>query len=1232
MRRQIAALISLAVCLTLNSPVLATDRLVPSQYPTIQAGIDAAVNGDVVIIDPNTYTGPGNRDIDFLGKAITVRSIDPDDQSVVAATVIDCQGSEGSPHRGFYFHSGEGSSSVVAGFTIMNGYATQGSGIRCNNGSSPTITHCNMRNNVADSGGAIYCMGNCGPLIHKCVIMGNSATHGSGLFFQDNCNATVTNCIISNNVSSRGGAILCKQHSSPLIHNCVITGNSLQPFGALYFWDHCSATVSNCTIWDNSGSGIYSDYYCNLTVKNCILHRLISGKYYYSNVTVSYSNIPGGYVGMGNIKADPCFVDAAVGDYHLLSESPCINAGDPCYSQTNGETDIDGDPRVINDTIDIGADEFVKEAPFISIVPIELNFFSYISGHNPEPQVLSIFNKGIGTLNWQINKECDWLSVEPSSGSSTVEVDYVTFSVDISGLAADAYTCNLTISDANAGNSPRVVTVNLNIYPVEDALYVPSEYSTIQAGIDAANDLDVIIVAPGTYTGTGNRDLDFRGKAIKVQSMAPENPSMVAATVIDCQGDNWNHHRGFYFHSGEEANSVLSGFTIKRGRVTGRPAKGGAIYCSGASPTIKNCVITSNSALGSGGNPHGGSAQGGGVYCESNSYATLIDCTVSSNRAIGGEGDDQWCSPMSGCSGGLGSGGSGYGGGIYSSGDSGLTIVDCIISDNSASGGSGGLYYEDLDPMVGEGGGWAWGGGVYCGSAAAVIKNCSIVSNTIRGGDGGQVENPYGFDGERGMVFGGGVCGEITISDSIISSNYILPGTGEVMVPKSGGGGICCTASSSIVNCLISDNSATSAFFSTGIHLIFDDNHSIIKGCTISNNMADYYPPPYAVDDADNLYTVSATITDSIIWGHGGRDVSGVCSVTYSCTEQNVSGTGNIHDDPLFVTGPQGYYYLSQIAAGQAVDSACVDAGSDTAAYLGMDIFTTRTDEVGDKGCVDMGYHYPAITMDGNPDIDGDRDVDFFDYAWFTMGLFYGPSKQIPRGSVVVDADLSDWPGSVEWIDLDKVYYGSPNDVSEARFALQWDDETNKVYAAVVLNDTNHVFLDEYVNWKASDRLEVYSQGDAEGGSGWLGTYDVAQQYYVAPDTSDGNWATWAESETLGADVGLEYAVGVEGEQIIYEVGVRMFDNYGGFSGEETVVTNLDAGDVIGFDLVACTRRDTVNFGMLSENLMARKSNHADKFARYMLVDEIFSVDLDGTGANNYADLGILFENWLWGK
>jgi hypothetical protein len=94
----------------------AVERYVPSQYSTIQAAIVDSVNGDTIVVAPGTYTGNGNRAIDFKGKAITVRSIDPNDPNVVATTIIDCQ----ALGRGFYFHNGEGPDSILAGLTITS--------------------------------------------------------------------------------------------------------------------------------------------------------------------------------------------------------------------------------------------------------------------------------------------------------------------------------------------------------------------------------------------------------------------------------------------------------------------------------------------------------------------------------------------------------------------------------------------------------------------------------------------------------------------------------------------------------------------------------------------------------------------------------------------------------------------------------------------------------------------------------------------------------------------------------------------------------------------------------------------------------------------------------------------------------------------------------------------------------------------------------------------------------
>jgi hypothetical protein len=107
-------------------------------HTTIQDAVDAAVNSDELVLAPTIYSGDGNRDVDFLGKAITIRSEDPDDPAVVDATIVDCGGSSSEYHRGFLFHSGEGSDSVLAGITVTNGYVV-GSAGDTGNGAPPVV-------------------------------------------------------------------------------------------------------------------------------------------------------------------------------------------------------------------------------------------------------------------------------------------------------------------------------------------------------------------------------------------------------------------------------------------------------------------------------------------------------------------------------------------------------------------------------------------------------------------------------------------------------------------------------------------------------------------------------------------------------------------------------------------------------------------------------------------------------------------------------------------------------------------------------------------------------------------------------------------------------------------------------------------------------------------------------------------------------------------------------------
>lgn len=116
--------------------------------------------------------------------------------------------------------------------------------------------------------------------------------------------------------------------------------------------------------------------------------------------------------------------------------------------------------------------------------------------------------------------------------------------------------------------------------------YVPSEFSTIQAAIDASIDWGEVIVADGTYTGFGNKDLNLRGKEIKVYSEnGPQN------CIIDCQNDG----RGFIFQSGETSSSIIEGFTIIQGELFGS-SLGGGVVSNFSGPTIRNCSISNNTA------------------------------------------------------------------------------------------------------------------------------------------------------------------------------------------------------------------------------------------------------------------------------------------------------------------------------------------------------------------------------------------------------------------------------------------------------------------------------------------------------------------------------------------------------------------------------------------------------------------------------------------------------------
>ncbi|MHC4943290.1 MAG: right-handed parallel beta-helix repeat-containing protein [Planctomycetota bacterium] len=248
----------LALCPILSVIAFSTTIHVPADYPTIQEAIEAAVDGDTVLVAPGTYV----ENIDFIGKAISVMSSAGPDQ-----TVID-GGNPQYPGLGavVMFNNGETKDALLEGFTIYNGTGytippgeLAGGGIYCRN-AWPTLSKNVVTENSADIGGGIYIKGE--PLKHlvtQCVISKNQAEQGGGIY----CNGTVPiiqYCKIEENSEGGGINLQVMPHDEGFVRSNIIKGN----FNSNNGGGICSSgdvNFYNNVITDNQGAwggGIFS--------------------------------------------------------------------------------------------------------------------------------------------------------------------------------------------------------------------------------------------------------------------------------------------------------------------------------------------------------------------------------------------------------------------------------------------------------------------------------------------------------------------------------------------------------------------------------------------------------------------------------------------------------------------------------------------------------------------------------------------------------------------------------------------------------------------------------------------------------------------------------------------------------------------------------------------------------------------------------------------------------------
>ena len=299
-------------------PPVARTLHVPADFFTIHEAIEAANDGDTVLVDDGVYAGG----LSFGGKAITVRSVNGP-----TAAVINGEGS----HRGVTFNSGETRSSILNGFTITNGVNPEfgGGGIFCT--SNPIIANCIIAENKANNERAEFLAGGG-------IICDGSGSGGAPI---------ISNCLIVANTAVLGGGIACVSGASPTIINCTITGNVAEVGGGI-FSAASKASVINTILWGNDQEVFLENENDGIGIR-------------FSDVQAGRAAIAGdptaiaNSIDRNNINAPPLFADAANGDFSLLPNSRCIDAG---TADNAPNFDIIGNPRPFGAGVDIGAFEF----------------------------------------------------------------------------------------------------------------------------------------------------------------------------------------------------------------------------------------------------------------------------------------------------------------------------------------------------------------------------------------------------------------------------------------------------------------------------------------------------------------------------------------------------------------------------------------------------------------------------------------------------------------------------------------------------------------------------------------------------------------------------------------------------------------------------------------------------------------------------------------------------------
>jgi len=539
----------------------------------------------------------------------------------------------------------DGGAPTFTNCTITNNNAGQGGGVFIDGG-APTLTDCFLGTNfVSTLGGGVYIRGGGTPAVINCRVVNNFADQGAGLFVMST-DALVAGCLFTHNQAQTVGGGIYTFNGDANITNCTITANcanTLQqpggPFGAGLYNLAGAPTIANCIIWDNRTGAA-----CGNPAEEQDPPEEIGG----AGITVSYSNVKGGWPGTGNIgdldEPDP--------------DSGFPAAHDPQFADPDGPDDIaanqDDDlrPRAGSVCVDAGRNDDLPA----DVTDVDGD------GDFVEPLPLDIEG------NPRVTDTCS-----ADQGADFV-VDMGAYETEFGALAQSRLYVDAAAAPGGCGGA------------WSDAF--TEVYQALEVAATTYGIVDEIWVAEGTYRPTGDTERTRTLRLLKglevygafpagggATGLFDERDPLLHATIlsgdIGVPDDDTDNSFHVITATGTDDTTVIDGLRITAGHADHTDVTvldgmhGGGMLVGDGAPIVTNCTFYSNKAL----------AKGGAVYASAGSAPAVTNCSFFWNLADSSTGG---------------------GGAIYVDSGGSVALVNNTLYANDAGSGAGGAFYSSF--------------------------------------------------------------------------------------------------------------------------------------------------------------------------------------------------------------------------------------------------------------------------------------------------------------------------------------------------------------------------------------------------------------------------------------------------------------------------------------------------------------------------------------------------------